>query len=315
MSKFQELIDRLTETDELLNRLDGQGDDEFVRLNSLSVMKRRKEISEEIDEYLAVRQRSFLVYRIIRDGEQRYAAKAVGAALETFQDLLTSVYDALVHGPKKRFRPSFGSVQETLLEFGGASSGSVKVFLAADENRLLVDDTKFHRALVLVEKTLSAQTTEDLTELSKQVGIASISKAYSWAEHAAQNGFATELTWGQTTSARNGLLISHEEAERVRALIAERSDEESVLVEENGILHGFDKDTSYFHFLPFGSKDHIKGTVAASVPQKVTTGVPYKATMAMTTLTVFATGEEKVSWMLISLGAPDGEEELQDRSQ
>jgi hypothetical protein len=222
--------------------------------------------------------------------------------------LLTSVYDALNNGPKKRFRPSFESVQETLLEFGGATAGSVQIFLAADENRLLVDHTKFHRALTLVEKTLSAQTTDDLTELSREVGIASISKAYNWAQLAAANGFSTELTWGQSLSDRFGLRISHDEAERVRALIAERSDEEAVLVEETGILHGFDKETSYFHFAPFESKEHIKGEVANTVPQKITTGVVYKARMAMTTLTVFATGEEKVRWTLFALEAPDDAE-------
>lgn len=304
MSRFQELVDLLTETDELLERLRENGDDDFIRLNSLSVKRRRNEISAELDEYLAFKQRSFLVYRIIRAGEQRYPAKAVGGALEVFQDLLTSVYDALVTGPKKRFRPALESIQETMLEFGGASAGSVKIFLAADEDRVLVDQTKFHQALQLVEKTLSAQSTDDLTALSKEVGIASISRAYTWAQHASQNGFTTELSWGQSLENRNDIVIKREEAERVRALIAERSDEEPVSVEEVGILHGFDKETSYFHFEVSGQKDHIKGEVSPSMPQKITTGVLYKARMIMTTVTVFATGEEKVKWMLLSLEAP-----------
>ena len=308
MSRFQELVDLLAETDGLLERLRENGDDEFVRLNSLSVKRRRNEISAELDEYLAYKQRSFLVYRIMRAGEQRYPAKAVGGALEAFQDLLTSVYDALVTGPKKRFRPALESIEETLLEFGGASSGSVKIFLAADDDRVLFDQTKLQRALQLVEKTLSAQSTDDLTALSKEVGIASISRAYTWAQHASLNGFTTELSWGQSLEDRNDILIRREEAERVRALIAERSDEEPVSVEEVGILHGFDRETSYFHFEVHGQKDHIKGEVASSMPQKITTGVMYKAKMVMTTVTVFATGEEKVKWMLLSLAAPSDDE-------
>ncbi|MCP9221323.1 hypothetical protein MKP08_00980 [Erythrobacter sp. LQ02-29] len=310
MSRFQKLIDNLSGTDELLSRLLEQGEDEFTRINSLSVKRRRNELAADLDEYLAIKQRSFLVYRIMRSGEQRYPAKAVGGALEAFQDLLTSIYDALVSGPKKRFRPALESVQETMLEFGGASAGSVKIFLAVDEDRMLIDETKFQRALQLVEKTLSAQNTDDLTDLSKQVGVASISKAFTWAQHASQNGFTTELSWGQSLSERNDITIYREEAERIRALIAERSDEETDLVDEVGVLHGFDKDSSYFHFEVFGQKEHIKGEVSPSMSQRITTGVSYKARMAMTTVTVFATGEEKVKWMLLSLDAPSDGMEL-----
>lgn len=301
MSNFQHLIDRLNDANGIIDRLSAQEDDEFVRLNLLSIRRHRDEVKAEIESYLSEQHRSFFVYRLFRSGEQKYPAKAVGGALEAFQDLLTAVYDALINGPKKRFRPSFTSVQDTMLEFGGATSGSVKIFLAADEERLLVDQTNLQRALSLVDRTLSAQDTDDLTNLAEIVGVASISKAYDWAQHAVENGFTTELSWGYDLSGRNAIQISSDDAERVRMLIAERSDEETLPVDEIGILHGFDKESSYFHFVPLGTKEHIKGDVSSTMPQKVLTGIVYRAKLAQTIVTVFSTGEEKVRWMLLSL--------------
>jgi hypothetical protein len=121
----------------------------------------------------------------------------VGEALEKFQDLLTSVYDALVHGPKRRYRPALDTLEKTTLNFAGASAGSVRISLAAEDDRLLLGDTTMERALVLVEKTLSAQTTENLSTLSSEVGVASISKAYEWAKSAASYGLETHISWGK----------------------------------------------------------------------------------------------------------------------
>lgn len=313
MSRFQHLIDRLNDANGLIDTLSagsaGEAD-EFLRLNLLAIERQRDEIKRDLEAYLSQEHRSFFVYRILRSGDQKYPAKAVGGALEAFQDLLTSVYDALINGPKKRFRPSFTSVQDTMLEFGGASAGSVKIFLAADEQRLLVDQTNLQRALVLVDRTLSAQNTDDLTELASTVGIASISKAYDWARHSVENGFSTELKWGYDLNGSNTFLISSDEAERVRSLIAERSDEETTEVTEIGVLHGFDKESSYFNFSPIGTREHIKGDVSSLVPEKVMTGVSYKATFAKTIVTVFSTGEEKVRWLLLRL-----EEELSGDSR
>lgn len=301
MSQLQTLIDNLNDSNRLIAALEADTHNDFAQFNILSIRKRRDEIASEIDEALALSQQSILQYRIERPESKVYPAKAVGEALERFQDLLTAVYDALTSGPKKRFRPSTESVEKTTLNFAGATAGSVKITMSAEDDRRLLGDTDFERALILVEKTLSAQTMDDLSALADEVGIASISKAYEWASTALTYGLETEVSWGKQLSSERNFAIRQEEAVHIHELIAAKSDDMVAHFDMMGILHGFDKQASYFHFAPMDGEDHIKGDVADSIQDRVMTGVAYAAVLSQITSTVFSTGEEKVRWTLEAL--------------
>lgn len=305
MSKLQLLIDELNDTTRALQELSGEvaanPEDEILGLNLNSIQKRQNDLGRRIDEYLSVSQRSLVQYRIQRETGEQYPAKAVGEALERFQDLLTSVYDALVNGPKKRFRPSPDSVEKTTLSFAGATAGSVRIALAADDDRLLVGDTNLERALVLVEKALSAQTTDDLSYLAGEVGIASISRAYEWAKSAASYGLKTEISWGQSLLSSTTFEVQPEHAARITELIEHKSDDATSAETLLCVLRGFDKSTSYFHVETLEDHRDIRGSVAESVSEIHTTGKRYRAKLTRTVSTLYATGEDKERWTLEEL--------------
>jgi hypothetical protein len=309
MSKLQRLIDELNDATRVSSRLSAEieahPEDEILRVNLNSVAKRQADVAKRIDQYLAYTQNSLIEYRIERTKRGFYPAKAVGEALEKFQDLLTSVYDALVHGPKKRFRPALDTLEKTTLNFAGATSGSVRISLSAEDDRLLIGDTTMERALTLVERTLSAQTTDDLSLLASEVGIASISKAYDWAKSAAAYDLQTEITWGKGLEPESRLIIRADDAARVTQLIAHKSEDSTSRHILLCVLHGFDKQTSYFHVETIDDRAHIKGDVAASVPQVHTTGKIYRATLIRTTSILYATGEDKERWTLEELAPVD----------
>jgi hypothetical protein len=316
MSKLQRLIDELNDTTRVSGLLSAEvkvnPDDEILRVNLSSVAKRQQDIAKRIDQHLAATQNSLIEYRIERTKKGFYPAKAVGEALEKFQDLLTSVYDALVHGPKKRFRPALDTLEKTTLNFAGATAGSIRIALAAEDDRLLIGDTTMERALVLVEKTLSAQTTDDLSLLASEVGIASISKAYEWAKSAAAYDLQTEITWGKSIEPESKLVVGADDAARVTQLIAHKSEDSTSQHVLLCVLHGFDKQTSYFHIETLDERVHIKGDVAGSVSQVHTTGKAYRATLIRTASVLYATGEDKERWTLQEL-APADEDSLPGR--
>ena len=311
MSKLQRLIDELNDTARVSSRLsaevDSHPDNEILRVNLSSVAKRQQDIARRINQHLGITQNSLIEYRIERTEKGRYPAKAVGEALEKFQDLLTSIYDALVHGPKKRFRPALDALEKTTLNFAGATAGSVRISLSAEDDRLLVGDTTMEKALVLVEKTLSAQTTDDLSLLAEEVGIASISRAYEWAKSAAAYDLKTEIAWGKSLEPESRVVIRADDAARVTQLIAHKSEDTTSRHVFLCTLHGFDKQTSYFHIETSGERTHIKGDVAETVSQVHTTGKLYRATLTRTASVLYATGEDKERWTLQELAPAEAE--------
>jgi hypothetical protein len=304
MSKLQNLIDDLNDTNRAIADFRSGGDDkldEIESFNLASIMKRQQDIALKIDVELAATQNSMIQYRIIKEDGGKYPAKAVGEAMERFQDLLTSIYDALIHGPKRRFRPSIDSIERTTLNFAGATAGSVKITLAAEDDRLLLGDTTLERALLLVEKTLSAQTTEDLSFLVQEVGIASVSRAYEWSKSAAGYNLKTEISWGKSIKSDQSFLINADDASRVSRLIERQSDDESTHHQYFCILHGFDKKSSYFHIETLEEREDLKGEVGQSVSEVHTTGKRYTAKLTRSVKTLYATGEEKIHWTLDQL--------------
>ena len=312
MSKLQRLIDELNDTvrfeRDLAAAAENRPYDEIARVNLNSISKRQDDLARRIDQHLAVTQNSLVEYRIERSEKGIYPAKAVGEALEKFQDLFTSVYDALVHGPKRRFRPAADTISKTTLNFAGATAGSVRIALSAEDDRLLVGDTTMERALILVEKTLSAQTTDDLSLLASEVGISSISKAFEWAQSAAGYGLQTQISWGKRLTSDRSFMIEADDAARVTQLIARKSEDTVSSYVFLCILHGFDKQTSYFHVERLDDRAHIKGDVAASVSQVHTTGRMYRASLVRTASILYATGEDKEKWTLQELRPVDDAE-------
>lgn len=303
MNRLQQLIDQLNDTTRAISQMSSAASvtDEISEINLRSIEKRREDIARRIDHELATTQNSMVQYRIERTDHQKYPAKAVGEALEKFQDLLTSVYDALVNGPRRRFRPSTETIEKTTLNFSGATAGSVNITLATEDDRLLFGDTTFERALALVEKTLSAQTAEDLSTLASEVGIASVSRAYEWAKSASHYNLTTEISWGKSISPERSFSIESDDAERVTHLIELKSDKVISKHIYTCILRGFDKSTSYFHIETMDGREHIKGDVGNDVAEVHTTGKRYRASLVKTVTTFYATAEDKEIWTLEQL--------------
>ena len=131
MSEIQKIIDALNDSNSAMSHLksamDAHPNDEILKINASAIEKRQKDIERRLDQYLNTRQNELVRYKINRDWSKSYPAKAVAASLGAFQDLFTSIFDAIKSSPKQRFRPAPENVHASTFEFAGATTGSVEV--------------------------------------------------------------------------------------------------------------------------------------------------------------------------------------------
>jgi hypothetical protein len=276
-------------------------DDEVLQLNMQSVAKRQNDLVRRIDFDLHVTQNEICRYRVVRDWSDTYPAKAVAESLSKFQDLVTSVFDALRTAPKRRYRPSAENVDLSSLNFAGAAAGSVIVTLSIPNDRLLAGETVLDRTFQLVERTLEAKDSEALHALAEEVGVATITKAYAWADANVSFGLDTSIAWGKHFATENKFAVTRDDAQAIKELIEDKSDEKTDPFEMDCVLVGFDGPESYFHIQRIGEKEEIKGDLGPNVTHSWTTNQPYRARLLRRSQIKYATGEEKVSWTLIDL--------------
>ncbi len=169
-----------------------------------------------------------------------------------------------------------------------------------NERMLLIEsdlDLTFSRTFEL----LAARRQSEFRELVKVVGVAAISKAYSWAEVSAQYGLDTSIRWGKTYREARQFDISSGDAVVVKEAIEATSEKSERLVTYECILEGIDPVRSYFHIvLSDGMK--ITGNTDIDFPQiEWTTKKHYKAVVEERSVIKFSTGESSTTQTLRSL--------------
>lgn len=311
MSELQWLVENLEQTEGAVAYLERamreNPQDEILRINAESVIKRRDDLVRKLNNNLSVSHGELVRYRMKTTGD-RYPAKAVGQSIAAFQELVTAVFDAVhTKQTKQRYRPTSESVELSTFEFAGAGAGSVIISLSAPNDRILFGDTDLDQTLNLVERTLSARESDDLKQLAEVVGVSAITKAYAWADVSAGNGIETTIRWGREYEPSKDIVITVDDATIIRGLIENKSDEEQIDHTFDGILHGFDGDTGYFHFETFVDRLDLKGDIDGGLAKTWTTGKVYKALVRRTASLQYATGIEKVGWTLLRLtpSSPD----------
>lgn len=303
MMSVRDTLDLLRDTEEavetLQRNLDSNPASLVAKANLLSVEKRRRDLIRRLDYALHTRQEDLVRYEINRNAAT-YPAMAVAASITTFQELVTAVFDALRTAPKRRYTPSSESIHLSTLDFATARSGSVLVSLSIPNERLLLIESQLDMAFDTVRRLLASASKDDIRQFVDTVGIAAISKTYAWADTSASYGLDTVVRWGKKFDELTEMVVDRTQAQHIKEIIEETSDniKEPALME--GILVGFDADTSYFD-LKIGKDVYIRGDLAPGLSRQWTTDLPYRASLLRTTHVKYATGEESTRWTLLGL--------------
>lgn len=306
MTQIRSIIADLQDTDLTLERLltlaQNDPTDEIALFNAETVKKRRGDLERKLNYQLRQEQADIVEYKINRVEVSNYPAKAIASSILAFQELITSVFDAIRTTPKKTYKPAPASVELSSMDFAGARAGSVVVAMSVHNDRLLAVKSQLDDTFDLVVALLRARTDSELRELVNRVGVASISKAYSWADNSAAYGLDTSIAWSKAVPTDEPIAITKQQALALKEAIDATSDEEIKFEEYECELIGIDDDTSYFHIKSIDGVE-IKGGISAEFPKgnRWVTHVRYKAYLSKSIRIKYSTGEEKERWHLIRL--------------
>lgn len=305
MNNIRDIIELLQDTDSAISRinraLQESPDNEALRINAESIERRRSDLIRRLNYLLHTQHNEFIQYKVEKEVDEFYPAKSIAMSIQTFQELFTAIFDAIKDRPKQRYRPSAENEEISAFNFAGAYSGSVILAFSVPEERLLVGETDFEISLDYVKRTLSAKSDEELQNLSKKVGIASISKAHAWAVTSTRYGLSTKINWGRSLADLQTFDVSAADASMIMELIENKSDETHENIEVDCVLVGFDAEIPWFHIRTLEYKQEIKGSVDPRLSTSWTTDMSYRADLIRTTRIIYATGEQKVHWTLMDL--------------
>ena len=311
MNQIQRLLEQLQDTDsaadQLLHLAADNPDDPALAVNADAIRKRRTDLARRLNSELRTTQSDLVQYHVQRTEVDRYPVTAIAKAITGFQELVTSVFDAIRTTPKQRYRPAPENVELSTLDFAMALPvGSVLVSMSVENERLIAVKSDLDQAFGRVFEILKARESDDLHKLAGIVGIASIAKAHDWAASTAQFGLNTKISIQKEIGYPLDFSISNTEAQSLKEAIEEKSDRRIEPEEAVGELIGIDVDAnsnkSYFHIKSIDGRN-IEGKLADTFARDRHWAVHvfYAASILKITTIRYATGEEKIEWLLANL--------------
>ena len=150
---------------------------------------------------------------------------ALAKALDSFQTLISSIYDALKNGPKQRRRLSKEIIKETSLSFGYAFSGSVGMVLTLPtpepshrESKRLLD-----KSIDVFFRLAKATTASEIAKFVDQIGLPPIRALSKWATTLTAHGLGADIEWEGQHTKENRLFIQTPELDHLSRISAEMS--------------------------------------------------------------------------------------------
>jgi hypothetical protein len=165
MNELVRILSLLQETDAAASRVQqdikSNPHDEVSRINAAAIHKRRSDLERRLNRELRVGQSDLVQYHIAKTEDREYPVLAVAKAIAGFQELVTSVFDAIRTAPKQRYRPSPESTALSSLDFGMALPvGSVVVSMTVPNERLIAVKSDLDQTFDSVFRILNTKESE-----------------------------------------------------------------------------------------------------------------------------------------------------------
>jgi hypothetical protein len=272
-----------------------------LRFALASLEKRQRELSEDFNLHAAARGLDVCSYRLFGRSSERPTLRVFANALRDFQELFTTVYDALVKGPKERLRVGVESLAQTSFGFGYSFTGSLGVVLTLPNERLLIPTPLDETIKTVFELARSAHP-QDVESFAKKLGPAPIRMAYLWAQHQVEAGVGAEIEWRRAQDVRASAIFQAPELARLQEAIEKTSEVEETVFTWVGVLLGGDVKTGQFH-MSFEGENEIRGRMARdlALEERLTLRERYRATIRKTKVTTLATGKVDETHELVEI--------------
>lgn len=245
-------------------------------------------------------------YRIF-EAATNPSLRVVATALRDFQEIVTTVYDALKNGPKRKMTTSVESRAASTFGFAYTFAGSLGIALTIPNDHLLTGKTTVDGTMETIFSILRSDEPADIRHYATELGPAPIKLVYQWAKAQAEAGIGTELQWMRNDTVREDVILQHQELERLERIIAQTSDVTVSTILMRARLVGIDSKTRTFH-LEYEGGD-LKGRLADDVANEASVAIPavYDVIVHVEAVTVLATGRESSAHTLVLLTPITGE--------
>jgi hypothetical protein len=306
MTRLFDIMDELRETQGELARLEdivaSHPQYESLRIDIMSVQKLQRRLEEEFRSLTNEKQIDVVNYRLITAEQERVPILALTSALESFQWAISTIFDALKNGPKKRGRVSADSMQQSEFDFAYAGSGSIAVVLSIPNDRLMFGETLIDRSVDAFFSATQAETRDQILEFAHEAGIPSVRRLYEWSGALAAHGVSADIQWRRQDQIRSRLSVEGPRLKRLREIIEEASETESERVELVGLLVGLDVDLKTFH-IKVPNADDIVGTWSDEFQYdaRYILQSRYTVRLIKKSKTYYAYEREEISWELTGL--------------
>jgi hypothetical protein len=308
MSRISEIQGKLLETNAAIAEVEKAIANDPKSLSLSAMMKSLEKRYEKLEADFMAEVDSLGVdvcaYRMFGE-EEHPTLRALSSVLGDFQNLVSTVYDAIKTAvPKIRARISAEIAAETEFRFGYTFPGSVGVVLTIPNQRLLIGESYLDESLRVISEMARVHDSPEVLKYAKRLGPASIRSLYNWAYDHAESGLGVDMEWRRQQIIRTRLFAQRPELERLHQIINLTSEERVSELTVYANLVGVELTRRSFH-LKLDTGEDIRGSLAEDIDisEKQTVELPrrYKAQIIKTEKIRYSTEQEDISYNLVNL--------------
>ena len=270
-------------------------------LRSFQLMRERLEVAF-LAETNALEMDCFS-YRFEFDDRRRATIAALTSALGIFQKTFTSVYDALVNGPKKRASINPESVDLTAFGYSYSFPGSIGFMMTLPNERLLFGASKIDDAMEATFMLLNARNSTEIEEITEMVGLPAVRYAHQWATESGKAGLGADMIWQRQERTKSELRIQPQEIRELAYILASAFSKEEILIVADLLLVDLSEKTFQMRSL---IGEIINGTFTKAISESSPAQLPkrYIATLNISTKIALVDGKEQITYFLVRLDDP-----------
>lgn len=276
--------------------------EESLQITLASLQKKEKRLQGQFEDAVSISFEDICDYRLIPEKESAFSISSIGATLQAFQYLYSTIFDAIQNGPKIRGRLGPDVVANSTFSLGYIHAGSLAFRLTVPSERLLAVESDSDIAADLLGKVLQSESHADVRELVDTVGVATITRVFELSKIHSDHNLSSRIQWRRKRQEVRDIVVHVKQFERLLEIIKDTSDDKEETFVLEGRLVGLDVNTNYFH-MTFPNAEDIKGALSDHFQHDQSHSVPggYRAQVRKRTHLKYSTGVESVAWGLIGL--------------
>ena len=275
-----------------------------VQINLKGMQKRAQQASEELEYLAAINRVEVCRYRVVPMTGRGYDLGSVSKVLLEYQNLFSQLYDSFRNGPKSKAVIGREARDKSALEFAYSYAGSLGVVLLTQSERDFFSGN-LDEPIEAIYQIIEIDDMDAVRDIAKVRGRAVVKRIYDWSNSLAEGGFAADIRWNRSDGKKLGEMVDRDRLEKIAGFIVEAADTKTDDLSVEGILVGANRDTGAFQISERGGetyKGHFDGEFI--VPDEMTVGGLYKATIRVADEYFYASDTHKKTNFLVRLDGP-----------